>query len=248
MSRRKKSETRPEPRYLPTRAELKALENQSARMATTSPAPSMKVESDGTTQALTPNHPNKNIGYILLMEAIGTGDTDFLNGLLGQMAGASSRNGEISENSVNYMLSVIKGIKPRDQLEAMLAAQMAVVHAGVMRYGLYLNSANTLPEQDIAERGLNKLTRTYTGQMEALKRYRTGGEQKVTVQHVSVSEGGQAIVGNVTHRASERAPEKSLEQKPALGAPQPMTIAAEPAGVLVPLRRKTKKDAGRSST
>jgi hypothetical protein len=29
--------------------------------------------------------------------------------------------------------------------------------------------------------------------MEALKRYRTGGEQKVTVQHVSVNDGGQAI-------------------------------------------------------
>jgi hypothetical protein len=35
--------------------------------------------------------------------------------------------------------------------------------------------------------------------MEALKRYRTGGEHKVKVQHVSVSEGEQAIVGNVTH-------------------------------------------------
>lgn len=33
--------------------------------------------------------------------------------------------------------------------------------------------------------------------MEALKRYRSGGEQKVTVQHVNVAEGGQAIVGNV---------------------------------------------------
>jgi hypothetical protein len=33
---------------------------------------------------------------------------------------------------------------------------------------------------------LNRLTRTLGTQMEALKRYRTGGEQKVTVQHVSV--------------------------------------------------------------
>jgi hypothetical protein len=31
------------------------------------------------------------------------------------------------------------------------------------------------------------------------KRYRMGGEQKVTVQHVTVNEGGQAIVGNVRH-------------------------------------------------
>ena len=34
-------------------------------------------------------------------------------------------------------------------------------------------------------------------QLESLKRYRTGGEQKVVVQHVNVNEGGQAIVGTV---------------------------------------------------
>ena len=33
--------------------------------------------------------------------------------------------------------------------------------------------------------------------MEALKRYRTGGQQKVTVEHVTVNAGGQAIVGTV---------------------------------------------------
>ncbi len=42
------------------------------------------------------------------------------------------------------------------------------------------------------------LTRTFTTQVEALKRYRTGGEQRVTVQHVNVNEGGQAIVGNLS--------------------------------------------------
>jgi len=34
--------------------------------------------------------------------------------------------------------------------------------------------------------------------MEALKRYRASSEQKIVVQHVNVSDGGQAIVGNVT--------------------------------------------------
>jgi len=34
-------------------------------------------------------------------------------------------------------------------------------------------------------------------QMEALKKYRTGGQQKMIVEHVHVNEGGQAIVGNV---------------------------------------------------
>jgi hypothetical protein len=47
---------------------------------------------------------------------------------------------------------------------------------------------------------LNKLMRTFTAQMEALRKYRTGGEQKVTVQHVHVNDGGQAVVGNVSHK------------------------------------------------
>ena len=54
-----------------------------------------------------------------------------------------------------------------------------------------------IPQQDSAERAFNKLTRTFAAQMSALKEYRSKGEQKMTVEHVRVAEGGQAIVGNV---------------------------------------------------
>jgi hypothetical protein len=47
--------------------------------------------------------------------------------------------------------------------------------------------------------------------MEVLKRYRTGGQQKVTVEHVTVQAGGQAIVGNVTHPGGG-VPEKTRDQ------------------------------------
>ena len=64
-------------------------------------------------------------------------------------------------------------------------------------------------------------------QMEALKRYRTGGEQKVTVQHVSVSEGCQAIVGNVTQGRRDRA-RKDCKMPALTDAQQaPMTIIDE---------------------
>ena len=46
---------------------------------------------------------------------------------------------------------------------------------------------------------LNKLARTFASQVEALKKYRSAGEQTIKVQHVTVNEGGQAIVGNVSH-------------------------------------------------
>jgi hypothetical protein len=35
--------------------------------------------------------------------------------------------------------------------------------------------------------------------MEALRKHRNGGNQKVVVEHVHVHNGGQAIVGNVSH-------------------------------------------------
>jgi hypothetical protein len=102
------------------------------------------------------------------------------------------------------MLAVITGIKPNDQLEAMLAAQMAAIHIAMMTFTQRLDAVENIPQQDSAERALNKLARTFTTQMETLKRYRTGGQQNVTVHHVSVSDGGQAIVGNVTRAANAR--------------------------------------------
>src|SRR6266436_600241 len=43
----------------------------------------------------------------------------------------------------------------------------------------------------------NKLSRTYAVLLDALNRHRGKGQQKVTVEHVHVHSGGQAIVGMV---------------------------------------------------
>jgi hypothetical protein len=110
------------------------------------------------------------------------------------------------------MLSVIKGVKPRDQVEALLAAQMAAVHTATMTWAQRLAHVKTIPQQDSAERAFNKLARTFAAQVEALKRYRSRGDQTVRVEHVTVNEGGQAIVGNVSHGG--RGPRKNQEATP----------------------------------
>jgi hypothetical protein len=164
--------------------------------------------------SIAPDHPDKLVGQMLLMDALGTADLDFFNGLLNQLASAGSQGRQIDERELNFMLSVVKGIQPRDQLEVMLAAQMAAVHMATMTFARRLAQVENIPQQDSAERAFNKLSRTFTTQMEALKRYRTGGEQKVTVQHVSVTEGGQAIVGNVTQAQRENVPGKAAASPP----------------------------------
>lgn len=68
----------------------------------------------------------------------------------------------------------------------------------MMRHSRLMAGVETIPQLDVQERVFNKLARTFAAQMEALRKYRHGGEQKVTVQHVQVSDGGQAIVGNVS--------------------------------------------------
>ena len=102
------------------------------------------------------------------------------------------------------MLSMVRGIGPKDEIEAMMAAQMAAVHMTTMTFARRLVHVDNIPQQDSAERAFNKLARTFAMQVEALKRYRTGGEQKVTVQHVTVNEGGQAIVGSVSPQVGGR--------------------------------------------
>jgi hypothetical protein len=91
-----------------------------------------------------PDHPDEAAGVALLMEAIGTTDPDFFLGFVSQLAKAGG--GEIDEHQLNFLLAVVKGIKPRDQLEAMLAAQMAAVHTATMKFsrslgGTYVQQA-----------------------------------------------------------------------------------------------------------
>jgi hypothetical protein len=241
----KMTNDKPEPnaakaKYEPTSEERTAIDKFDARKAA-SRAPRLKVLNKDVAQ-LSTDHPDQGIGFTLLMEALGTADQDFLNGLLGQLANASTRGSQIDERGLNFMVSLVKGIKPRDQIEAMLAAQMAAVHMATMTFAGRLAHVDKIPQQDSAERAFNKLARTFATQMEALKRYRNGGEQKVIVQHVSVSEGGQAIVGNVTQGPRETARDKAAAPPTLADSQLPaMKIVGEPASDAVPSKRKPSK-------
>jgi hypothetical protein len=105
------------------------------------------------------------------------------------------------ENPANdqrvFMLSIVNDLAPRDPVERMLAVQMAATHVATIRSARWLANTENIPQVQAHYTGFNKLARTFAAQVEALRKHRTGGEQRVTVQHVNVSDGGQAIVGNV---------------------------------------------------
>jgi hypothetical protein len=184
--------------YEPTTEERAAVMAFIARRQQKPLVPRLKVTHKGDASRSTPDHPKPMLGQTLLMQALGTTDEDFYDGLLGHLANIGSGGKQVDERGLNFMVAVVKGIAPRDEVEAMLAVQMAAVHDATVTFARRLAHVDNIAQQDSAERAFNKLARTFAVQVEALKRYRTGGEQKVTVHHVTVNEGGQAIVGAVS--------------------------------------------------
>lgn len=160
--------------------------------------------------SLTYEHVEPYIGQLALMEAIGSNDLDFFVQFMNQVGNAVTQGQSLQEEEINFAMSVIKGIEPQDQIEAMLGAQMASVHMASMKFARRLNHVENIQQQDSAEKTFNKLNRTFIAQMAALKKYRTGGEQKVKVEHVHVHEGGQAVVGDINQTTNHGGPnEKS---------------------------------------
>lgn len=103
-----------------------------------------------------------------------------------------------------FMLSIIQDLKPRDAIERMLAVQMVATHVATIRSGRWLAQSKHTRQTQAHCTGYNKLIRSFAAQVETLRKYRNGGEQKVTVQHVNVSDGGQAIVGNVQKAGGDK--------------------------------------------
>ena len=184
--------------YEPTPREREVLEAQRARKDKRLSRPNVTASIDNGTAQLTFTHSAPDVALPVFMESLGTADEDFMNGLSVQLVKLAWNGSSVNEQDFKFLLSTVAALEPKDEVEAMLAAQMAVVHNATMASARRLKVAETSLQRETSGRALNKLARTFVAQVEALKRYRTGGEQKVTVEHVTVNDGGQAIVGNVT--------------------------------------------------
>ena len=143
--------------------------------------------------------------YLVFMrESFGTEDAKVQSHLFDQIALAVPQIGQNKEmENLDFAIGVLNGIAPQDQLEGLLAVQMVAVHALAME----CMRRAALPGQpdfgvDVYINRSTKLMRTFAAQSEALSRHRAKGEQKMTVEHVHVHNGGQAIVGQVSQNNS----------------------------------------------
>jgi len=110
----------------------------------------------------------------------------------------------VDSDCTGMALDAAETIQAKNSLEKMLAHQLAIAHKLAMTFGKkalgYLNKPDQGPstlhivEGSRAANTSAKLMDVYQKGIVALAKVRTGGKQTVTVQHVNVTDGGQAVV------------------------------------------------------
>jgi hypothetical protein len=140
------------------------------------------------------------IDAVRLVSTFGTAEPSFASRMLDDVINAAC-NGSPAHppgaEAINDALAAVTGIGARDEMEGMLATQMVATHFAAINALRRFKGAETIHQQDSNGNLAVKLLRTFALQIEALQRYRGKGQQKVTVEHVHVNTGGQAIVGVV---------------------------------------------------
>lgn len=147
-----------------------------------------------------------------LLAGMGTPSRAFARAELQRLVAISrtALGGDPDEDVINAGLALIDGIDPRNEHEAILAAQMAASHvvsmeaAAKTRYALAAFDPAAAKDYGAVAARLMRATARLT---EALVRLRRGGIQQVNVQHVTVAEGGQVAILNAA------TPTRGAEQK-----------------------------------
>ena len=184
------------------RRELTAAERQAVRRvkerAKANPAIRFKLTDDEQSFNLELDHSQKHICHPMLMKGLAATDKDFIEGIIDELINV---DGMANERTLNFMLSLLNAIEPRDPLETMLAVQMATVHVAAMKLA---RDVVYVGRPEFAQ-CFAKLTRTFTAQMEALKRHRAN-EEKVTPQ--PRAQGEKPVIRKVTKPARARVPQQ----------------------------------------
>lgn len=107
----------------------------------------------------------------------------------------------LQNREVEAVQAAITNIAPKDMIEGQMAVQMTMLHFAALEC---LSEASR-PEvgherkNDYLKQS-TKLSKAYASMADALNRHRGRGNSQQTITVVHVSDGGQAIVGNVTRK------------------------------------------------
>jgi hypothetical protein len=128
-----------------------------------------------------------------LKSVMGIKDTELACQILS--AGVSALKSTCGEkDSYNVILQTMHDLRPKDSVEARLVVQASALFSQGLSNLRMAETADMMCHADHYSNKAFKLLRLHNETIEALNRYRRGGEQKVTVTHAVITE--KAIVNN----------------------------------------------------
>ncbi len=181
------------------------------------------------------------------LKNIGGSQSDHWNNTLANQAvqalWVKNSSTEERDKQLSATVAALMGIAPKDELEGMMAAQLVAAHNAAMEcYRRAMIGEQSFEGRRENLTQANKLSRTYAALVEALNRHRGKGQQKVTVEHVHVHAGGQAVVGMIATPGQPGGGDvsKGEEQphaKQIANAPEPALPCSNPSRDAVPIAR-----------
>jgi hypothetical protein len=175
------------------------------------------------------------------LKCVGGSQSDHWNNILANQAVRTLWVAHSDEDTQNLQykatVAALVGIEPKDELEAMIAAQLIAAHNAAMecyRRAMLNDQPFEGRRENLSQ--ANKLSRTYAALLDALNRHRGKGQQKVTVEHVHVHAGGQAVVGMVERPkpVDSSTLENTYDARQITHAPQPAMRSPSAERELVP--------------
>ena len=161
-------------------------------------AESKKASSGREGRAVKPNGDERSVGAAIS----GSQAKNFQRTLFRQTMNAlwtpSWKTEDELKTEAQAAIDAMEGLAPRNEAEGMLAAQMVATHTAAMEcYRRAMKEGQTFEGREANLKHAQRLTKAYMDQLAALDKHRGRGQQKITVEHVTVEAGGQAIVGSV---------------------------------------------------
>jgi hypothetical protein len=130
----------------------------------------------------------------------GTSSHDVADRIIQQVANAHvwPKSRDVHDHAIKAIAAMAE-MAPQNATEAMLAVQMIATHEAGLMFLRRATAGQYVQQVDASVLQATRLMRVFNEQLEAMQRFKgKAGQQKVTVEHVHVHEGGQAVVGAVS--------------------------------------------------
>jgi hypothetical protein len=182
------------------------------------------------------------------LRSIGGSQSDHWNNMLANQAAQAlwlnNSSEEERDTRLSATIAAMMGIAPKDELEGMMGAQLIAGHNAAMEcYRRAMIGEQTFEGRRENLNQANKLSRTWATLLDALNKHRGKGQQKVTVEHVHVHAGGQAVVGMVEQPGG--GDRNKLEEQPharqIADAPEPPLRCPDTESRQMPVARNAER-------